>query len=462
MQTLKVANLKSGATYSQPLFSASGQKLLNAGVALSDRQIAAILRAGELEVYLADSTGELQDVGILNQASANDLREGVEAQTDVLSEGGNVLVEAGEQIERHHLDAIAASGGAYVPARVRATKRRERILLTEALVEDLDTRVKHMDLRVRSLAVCDWLDPQDADEWPAIDELQWYRGQHVEKLHALYAKIEAGVRVQVGSLDPLLDDMVGFVKHHHTRVAQLALLVPRKEDYLPDHAYTVAILAMATATRLRWPPENVREIGLTGLLFDLGMLLVPQRVRATEKKIGDVDRSRIQQHPLFSLAMMQSIETVPTMVQLAAMQHHERENGSGYTRGVRKDAICDYARVIAVTDTFAATTEPRHYRKPKLPYIAMEELLRAASGMVYWTPAVRALIQAAGLFPVGSYVRLSDRRNAHVIAANPDQIDRPVIQPLDDEGNPDGPTVDLSAPSAKDLAVARPVASAKG
>jgi HD-GYP domain-containing protein (c-di-GMP phosphodiesterase class II) len=187
-----------------------------------------------------------------------------------------------------------------------------------------------------------------------------------------------------------------------------------------------------------------------------------QRVRATEKKIGDVDRSRIQQHPLFSLAMMQSIETVPTMVQLAAMQHHERENGSGYTRGARKDAICDYARVIAVADTFAATTEPRHYRKPKLPYIAMEELLRAASGMVYWTPAVRALIQAAGLFPVGSYVRLCDRRHAHVIAANPDQIDRPVIQPLDDEGNPDGRTIDLSDPAFKDLSVARPVPSAKG
>jgi HD-GYP domain-containing protein (c-di-GMP phosphodiesterase class II) len=268
MQTLKVANLKVGSTYSQPMFSASGQKLLNAGVELSDRQISAILRAGELEVYLADSTGELQDGGILNQASPTDLQEGTEAQTEVLSQGGNVLVEAGEQIERHHLDAIAASGGAYVPARVRATKRRERILLTEALVEDLDSRVKHMELRVKPLSVCDWLDPLDADDWPDLENLQWQRERHVEKLHELYAKIEAGVRVQIGLFDPLLEDLLGYVKHHNTRVAQLALLVPRKEDYLPDHAYTVAILAMATATRLRWPPENVREIGLTGLLFD--------------------------------------------------------------------------------------------------------------------------------------------------------------------------------------------------
>src|SRR5690606_179551 len=143
-------------------------------------------------------------------------------------------------------------------------------------------------------------------------------------------------------------------------------------------------------------------------------------------------------------------------------QHHERENGGGYPRGTRREQVCDYARVLAVADSFAAATEPRSYRKPKLPYIAMEETLRSTATMVFWKPAARALVQAAGLFPVGSYVKLSDGCNAHVIAANSKALDRPAVQPLDADGNDKGDPIDLAELDKKALSVVRPISGSLG
>lgn len=72
-----------------------------------------------------------------------------------------------------------------------------------------------------------------------------------------------------------------------------------------------------------------------------------------------------------------------------------------------------------MADVFAALTSPRHYRRNKLPYVAMEQIVRSAAAGQFDKPAARALVQAAGLFPVGSFVRLSSNRIARIVAANP-------------------------------------------
>jgi hypothetical protein len=92
----------------------------------------------------------------------------------------------------------------------------------------------------------------------------------------------------------------------------------------------------------------------------------------------------------------------------------------------------------------------------------MEETLRSTTNMALWKPAVRALLEAAGLFPVGSYVKLSNGKNAHVIASNPKQLDRPTVQLLDEAGKPGADTIDLATKKPGELSVVRPLATATG
>lgn len=458
MQRIRISSLKPGQSYDQPLFSLSGQKLLSGKTPLTLKQVEAIRRCGDAEVICAQNVEALVSGGIVSRCDTSKLRVGQKANEAFVTHGGHVLVEPGESIEEHHLDAVAA-GGAFVPTNPGLAHRRERIALADTVVESLESLIPSLTLHVTPQPDASWIEPGPPGDWPEPDKLTAWRDEQVTLLRGLYARIEAGLPVTLDQITDLSDALLRRLAIHPTRFTQLALLCPRRQDYLPDHAYTVTVLAMAIAARLNWPVDDVRHVGRAGLVFDLGMLMVPERIRTGACELTAIDRSRVQRHPVFSLAMLQAIEAVPAIIQLAAYQHHERENGSGYPTGARRESLCDYARVIAVADCFAATTEPRHYRKSKLPYTAMEETLRSTASMHLWKPAVRGLLAAAGLFPVGSFVKLSTGKCAHVIACNPAQLDRPTVQVLTEAGTPDGPPIDLLTVPAEELTIVRPIHS---
>ena len=467
MQRVRLSELQAGRTFEQSLFLSSGQKLLGPGVAITQRHLSAIRKSGERELLLAAGPGELLGAGVLRSCDEKKLRVGVRDHGGLIAAGGEMLLEPGEAVEQHHLDALRAGGGAYSAGgasgggeadEAGGPTRKERILLADSLVEELETEAEDHSLRIRPVRRAVGGGGQASGEWDDVERLSRRRDVYVATVRDLYARIEAGLDVSPAEFDPPLDRLMIDLAAHPTRFTQLALLCPRREDYLPDHAVTVTVLAMAIGGGLGWSDDDIRRVGLAGLTFDVGMLLIPERIRVGSSELSDIDRGRVRRHPAFSLSMLRHVPGLHATVRLAAVQHHERENGSGYPFGRRKDAIGDLARVLAVADTFAAATEPRHYRRCKLPYTAMEEIVRGASTMHYWPPAVRALVRAAGLFPVGSYVRLSTGRTAHVLACNPDAIDRPLVQLLHPDGTPDTQPLDLST-AANAPSVVRAVAA---
>jgi HD-GYP domain-containing protein (c-di-GMP phosphodiesterase class II) len=457
MERIRIGRIAAGQVFDKSLFLPGGQKLIGPGVEIRESHLKAIYRCGEAELILADSMEDLVAGGVLSSGRSRNLRAGTVAPRALLSPNGQTVVEAGQMIEEHHVEALRQAESLYESddASGRGSTRRELVLLADELAEDLLSRVASMQLRVPATTTT-WLEPKDPAQAPTLEQWTEMRRTGVAKVRNEYARIEAGLDGRRDVLDPLVDELMQRLSHHPTRFPQIALLCERNGDHLADHAYTVAALAMAIATNLQWAPEHVRQVGLAGMLYDLGMLLVAERIRVGGCRLTDEDRNRVQRHPMYSLSMLRLVSDVPETVRLAALQHHERINGTGYPFNKRRDEISDYAKVLAVADAYAAITEPRYYRKPKLPYAAMEETLRSAAASVFWPPAVRALVKSVGLFPVGSYVKLSDGRAARVLACHPEQVDRPLVKALTDDGT-EGPSIDLAQLQKQALAVVRPM-----
>jgi HD-GYP domain-containing protein (c-di-GMP phosphodiesterase class II) len=113
---------------------------------------------------------------------------------------------------------------------------------------------------------------------------------------------------------------------------------------------------------------------------------------------------------------------------MVAYQMHERCNGSGYPRGRTAAQIHPLAKIAAVADVFLALVSMRPHRAPVSPYRAIEMILYDTQRQLYDPYVVRALLGAISLFPLGSYVRLSDDRIAKVIRTNPRRYDRPIVE----------------------------------
>ena len=456
MKRVRISDVQPGRRFARALFSPDGQRLLNADSEITARRLEALRQLGHAEVMEAEDLEELAAAGLVGRFNGSDLSVGGSTDQPVISQKGQVVIESNEPVERHQIDALQAVDQAYVPAR-RAAPLAERIIMSDTVADELQELAVDLERRVAPDPEHGSSGAAEAVSWPSPTELEGIRQEAVQCLHHAYAQMQSGLDVDADRLRSIASYLADLARCHPTRFVQLALLAPRRGDYLPDHAYTTAVLATAVADQLRWPRQAVEQAGLAGLVFDVGMLLIPERIRRSGTGLGPADRSRMEHHPIDSVALIQSTLPIAPIVQLAALQHHERESGLGYPHRDRRGQICDLARVLAVADTFAAATEPRPYRPSKLPYLAMEETLRSSSTEALWSPAVRGLLQAVGLFPVGSFVKLSSGQIAQVTEASPRQTDRPTVQPLAVASEATRAPLNLALPEHQDLVVVRAV-----
>lgn len=427
MQPLDPTILRPGTRLPKAVFTRHGVKLLSAEVTLSESVCRTLEQFDRQELFLASSVEELRHAGVIRPMGFGALSGGVAAPDDLITLGGVMAVESGQVIEPHHLDALELGAFAGIGARECARIRSQRMKLADEVAADREELWSRLTLTVTPEGGREDEDPRDESGWPTEAGLMEWRAPRVRALRRALARVLTGVPISVSEFEVIADDLIDTESRFPTRFASVALCSAGSEEFLADHAFSTAALCVAIGARLRWPVESVRHAALAGMLSDVGMGLVPAGVRGSTRKLDEIDANRVRRHPAFSVILLDSVEGLDPIVSLAAYQHQERENGSGYPRGLKSRQICDVARVVAVADTFAASVGRRPYKPSKRPYDALEDLVSLGSEKVLERKIVRALVEATGLFPVGSFVKLSTGDVAEVIGSHADQIDRPIV-----------------------------------
>lgn len=127
------------------------------------------------------------------------------------------------------------------------------------------------------------------------------------------------------------------------------------------HSRGVADVATAAATALGLDPEDVTSLRRAALIHDVGMIGVPSAVWEETKAWSVSQRERARTHPYLLERMLAQTPFLNDIAQCASM-HHERLDGSGYPRGLRREAIPLSGRILAVADVHQALGQPRPYR----------------------------------------------------------------------------------------------------
>lgn len=204
---------------------------------------------------------------------------------------------------------------------------------------------------------------------------------------------------------------------------------------LSEHCIRLALAGMAIGIEMQLDEDNLRTLGLCGLVHDWGMVKVSEEIRCAPRWVSEAEFVAIKRHPIHSLEMLEQVKGLPREVPLVAYQVHERADGSGYPRCRKQAETHDFARILGVADAYVALSSPRPYRKALMPYAAMECIITQASQGVFDTNVVKAMLQAMGLFPISSYVVLDDASVARVLRRSGAAYAKPIVQRI---SNADG------------------------
>jgi HD-GYP domain-containing protein (c-di-GMP phosphodiesterase class II) len=108
--------------------------------------------------------------------------------------------------------------------------------------------------------------------------------------------------------------------------------------------------------------DEQRRIYRAGLLHDIGKLGVSNLILDKDGPMTDEERTRMEQHPRFTLDILEHVSAFRSFARTAAL-HHEKLDGSGYPFGYTAEDLELPERILVVADIYDALSSDRPYRK---------------------------------------------------------------------------------------------------
>lgn len=189
------------------------------------------------------------------------------------------------------------------------------------------------------------------------------------------------------------------------------------DQYSYDHAVDVSVHLMVFARYLGLPTVTNEQIGLAGLMQDIGKINIPAGILNKTDPLSDEEYALIQSHVEKSLEMLRDHEDFPGNVLKIIESHHERIDGSGYPQRLAGEKIGLHGELAGLVDTYCAMTRSRAYGPAISSQKALEGLIRMR-GSKFREPLVDQFIQCIGLYPIGSLVELNSGEVGVVIQQN--------------------------------------------
>lgn len=193
------------------------------------------------------------------------------------------------------------------------------------------------------------------------------------------------------------------------------------------HSINVCVLSVSAASVLGWSITDLRNVGLGALLHDVGKVLIPKHIINKPALLTDEEYSLVKTHSMKGFELLQSCYAIGPIVAHAALDHHERLDGSGYPRQIKGDNISELGRIVAVADVYEAMTADRPQRRAALPE-AVQAFLMEKRGMLFDGDMVEAMFQKVALYPTGIILSLWGGYVGVVVKQDPRANHRPFVR----------------------------------
>lgn len=226
---------------------------------------------------------------------------------------------------------------------------------------------------------------------------------------SMFQDARMGRAVDLASAMPLVDEIAGSVMRNAGALIGLARL-KTADNYTYMHSVAVCALMIALARQLGLDDAVTRELGLAGLLHDVGKMTVPAAILNKPGKLTVEEFDIVKRHPLAGHALLQASSDIGAIALEVCLHHHEKFDGSGYPHGLKGEEISLHARMGAICDVYDAVTSNRPYKAGWGPAESLRRMAEWSRGGHFDEKVFAAFVRCLGIYPVGTLVRLRSGR----------------------------------------------------
>lgn len=226
-----------------------------------------------------------------------------------------------------------------------------------------------------------------------------------------------------------------------------------REIGLPQHSLNVMVLSLLLGKALDLSEEEMRSLGMGALLHDVGKHEIPPRIlRAVNRTPPEEEFYRA--HIGYGIKDVSDMRELTTAARNIIACHHERFDGSGFPNKLVGEKIPRLARIVAIANRYDNLCNPLDVKLAKMPVEALAQMLKRESGY-FETELLNRFIRMMGIYPPGTFVRLSNGCVGLVMETDPNSLLRPLVMLYDAEiPRSEALVLDLAA---AELAIEAPV-----
>lgn len=215
--------------------------------------------------------------------------------------------------------------------------------------------------------------------------------------------IRLGKQIEIEKVDHVVEKMVESIVRNKDALSSLGR-IKSVDEYTFMHSVSVGVLMISFGKYMGFDYELIKELGIGGLLHDVGKVHVPVDILTSTGKLMNEEFLKVKEHVIHSRSILEEIPAMHENSILVAAYHHERVDGSGYPEKLKGNQINMYAQMAAIADVYDAMTSQRCYQKQSQPTETLKKLYEW--GDAYNRELVQQFIRCVGIYPVGSFVHL--------------------------------------------------------
>ncbi len=172
----------------------------------------------------------------------------------------------------------------------------------------------------------------------------------------------------------MVESTVSFILKG-TRAFHNLLKMMSFDYYTYTHSVNVCTFSLALAQHAGISNiDELYQIGTGALLHDVGKTRISEAILKKETPLTEDEMDLIKKHPEWGYEILKETDVIEEKSYYPILQHHERENGTGYPKCLKGKNIHLYSKITAIADSFDAMTTRRTYRHAMNSFTALRNM----------------------------------------------------------------------------------------